>query len=121
LPPGILILVVLLIAVWMLLVRPQRRRQSQQSQMMADLAPGDEVVTAGGLYGTIEEIEDESVRLEIAPDLTVRVAKRAIAAVLPPEEEGEEGAEELEEESEDELGAPEAEPVADEEQAPTLR
>ena len=53
--------------------------------MLDDLAVGDEVVTAGGLYGTITELEDDSVRLEIAPELTVRVAKRAIAAVLPPE------------------------------------
>lgn len=82
-----LILIVLLFgAMWLLLIRPQRRRQAAQSQMLSDLAVGDEIVTAGGLYGHIRSVDDEEVRLEVAPGTTVRVAKRAVAVVVPPED-----------------------------------
>src|SRR4051794_4906175 len=67
---------------WMLLIRPQRRRQVEQQQLLGRLEAGDEVVTAGGLYGTIEEVGDEDVRLSLAPGTTVRVAKRAVAAIV---------------------------------------
>jgi preprotein translocase subunit YajC len=84
------VIVALLVAMWLLLIRPQRRRQMQQQDMLGELEVGDEIVTAGGLYGTVEAIGDEEIRLEIAPGTTVRVAKRAVAAVLPPEDEEEE-------------------------------
>jgi preprotein translocase subunit YajC len=55
--------------------------------MLERLAVGDEVVTAGGLYGVVEALEEGEVKLEIAPGTTVRVAKRAIAAVVSPKDE----------------------------------
>jgi preprotein translocase subunit YajC len=93
---GVIVILVLLFAMWLLLIRPQRRKQQQQQQMIEDLEVGDEVVTAGGLYGYVEELDGEEVKLEIAPGTTVRVAKRAIAAVMMEEveEEVEEGVEE---------------------------
>lgn len=91
----LILLVLMLALMWLLFVRPQRRRQVEQSTMLTNLSVGDEILTAGGLYGTIATVEDDEVGLEIAPGLTVRVAKRAVAAVLPPDEE-----EELEEEDE---------------------
>ena len=80
---------------WLLVVLPQRRRQNAQNAMLAALEPGDEVVTAGGMYGTITDVDEEDVLVEVAPEVEVRVAKRAIAAVVPPEDDEEEG--ELEE------------------------
>ena len=61
----------------------------------ADVAVGQEIVTAGGLYGTITALDDDEARVRIADDVEVRVAKRAIAGVLSEHEEPEE----LEEES----------------------
>jgi len=84
------VIVVLGLLMWMLLIRPQRRRQLVQDQLLASLEPGDEVLTAGGLYGVIEGVEDAEVLLEIAPGTTVRVAKRAIAGVVEEEEVDEE-------------------------------
>ena len=87
---GFLIILLLgLLLMWLLVVMPQRRRQAAQNSMLGALEPGDEVVTAGGLYGTITLVEEEDVRLEVAPGVDVRVAKRAIAAVIPPEEDEE--------------------------------
>ena len=65
-------------------IRPQRRKQKLQQSMQAELAVGDEIVTAGGMYGSypIDEDEDE-VRVEIAPNVEVRLARRAVAAQSP--------------------------------------
>src|SRR5256712_14214576 len=84
---GALIIIVLLFAVgWALLIRPQRRRQMVQRQMQEELAPGVEILTAGGLYGFVRSIdENDEVTVEIAPGTNVRVARRAVAAVIPPE------------------------------------
>lgn len=90
----LLIIVALLGLMWALMIRPQRRRQQEQSRMLADLAIGDEILTAGGIYGTVETIEADEVTVEIAPGTKIRVAKRAVAAVIPDEEEEEEEADE---------------------------
>ena len=82
----------LLLVMWMLIIRPQRRRQLQQADMLAGLETGDEILTAGGLYGRVEALEDDEVLLEIAPATIVRVDKRAVAAVVSPEEPEEEEA-----------------------------
>jgi preprotein translocase subunit YajC len=77
--------VIILIAVfglmWLLLVRPQRRRQLQQARMQDEIEVGDDVLTAGGIHGTVQEIDDEIVHVEIAPGTTVRLDRRAVAAV----------------------------------------
>jgi len=88
---GYLIIIVVLFAVmWLFLVRPQRRRQVQQSRMQDTLEPGDEVLTAGGIHGTVEQVEDDIVHVEIAPGTVVRLDRRAIAGVAQePEDEGE--------------------------------
>jgi preprotein translocase subunit YajC len=86
-PFSVIVIVGLLVVLWMLLVRPQRRRQLEQREMLARLAIGDEVVTAGGLYGVVEALDEGEIKLEIAPGTTVRVAKRAVAAVVSTKDE----------------------------------
>ena len=79
----ILILLVLFI-VWLFLVRPQRRRRQAQEAMIDQLRPGDEVITAGGFFVNVVRLtEDEEVIVELSPGVEARVAKRAIAAVIP--------------------------------------
>lgn len=70
---------------WLLLIRPQRRRRAAQAEMLASLEVGDEIVTAGGLYGRIEALDEDDIRLEIAPGTKVRVARHAVAAVVSQE------------------------------------
>ena len=82
----LIIIVAMLALMWFLLIRPQRQRQVTQNRMLASLSVGDEIVTAGGLYGEIRELDEEDVRVEIAPGTVVRVAKRAIAGVMRPDE-----------------------------------
>jgi preprotein translocase subunit YajC len=80
--PGPLIFLAAIIAVmWFVLIRPQRQRQAAHRALIAELAPDDEVVTAGGMFGTVRSIADDHVRLEIAPGTEVRVAKEAVTGV----------------------------------------
>ena len=68
------ILLLLFILMWFLVIRPQRRRQQEQQRIMDNLSPGDEIVTAGGLYGTVQSVlGDDEVRVEIAPDVRLRL------------------------------------------------
>jgi preprotein translocase subunit YajC len=83
---GFLIFILLLFAaMWLLIVLPQRRRQAAHKNLIEALKPGDEVLTAGGLYGDVTEVGEDEVALEIAPGVEVRVAARAIATVIPPD------------------------------------
>lgn len=86
----LIIIVVLFAAMWLFLIRPQKRRQVEQAQLQDSLAPGDEILTAGGIHGTVRGIEDEVVQVEIAPGTIVRLDRRAVAAVVQePEPEAE--------------------------------
>lgn len=84
---GFFVLIILvLFLLWLVLVRPQRRRQQAQQTMIDQLRVGDEVLTAGGLFATVRRIDEDEVTVELGPGTEARVAKRAIAAVLPSEE-----------------------------------
>ncbi|MBV8064379.1 MAG: preprotein translocase subunit YajC [Actinobacteria bacterium] len=88
---GFLIIIVAFAFLYFVLIRPQKRRQLQSQRMLDEIKVGAEVVTAGGIYGTVTELDAEWILVEIAPQLTVKVARRAIGTVIPPEiEEAEE-------------------------------
>jgi preprotein translocase subunit YajC len=80
------IIIIAFLLLWLIVVRPQRRRQNQQRAMIDELKVGDEVLTAGGIYGTVTRLDDDQVAVEIAPKTEVRVARRAIAGVTREEE-----------------------------------
>ena len=96
---------------YFLLIRPQRQQQRRHAELLGSLKPGDEVVTAGGIYGEVVELDAERVMLEIDEDVRIAVARRAITTVVPPEE-----LERLESGDDGEtVDADEAEPVTAEE------
>jgi preprotein translocase subunit YajC len=80
--PFYLFILVMLAVVWFFLIRPRQRQMRAQQQQVASLQVGDEIVTAGGLYGMVKSVEGDELHLEIAPEVVVRIAKRAVAAVL---------------------------------------
>jgi preprotein translocase subunit YajC len=86
---GQLIVIVAMFALlWLFLIAPQRRRAQAQKQLLASVNVGDEILTVGGLYGLVVAIdEDDDLEVEIADGLQVRMARRAVAAVIPPDEE----------------------------------
>ncbi len=64
---------------YFLLIRPQRKQQKEQKERQESLKEGDKVVTIGGQYGIIREVQNETVKVEIAPNVVVKFAKAAIA------------------------------------------
>jgi preprotein translocase subunit YajC len=106
----LIILVALFALMWLFLIRPQRRRSEAQMAMQDRLRIGDEIITAGGLHATVQSIEGEVLEIEIAPGTTVRLDRRAVAAVADRDdpEEDEERAEAEELEQEEPVSAPES-------------
>ena len=87
---GSVIVIVLLVALfWLFIVRPQRRQAAEQRELIESLEPGDEIVSAGGLYGVITEIDGDELHVEIADGLVVRMAKGAVAGFVDHDEEEE--------------------------------
>jgi preprotein translocase subunit YajC len=70
-----------------MLVRPQRRRTQEQTELVDSLEVGDEVVSAGGFYAVIKEIEGETLHVEIADGLVVRMARNAVVGLVEHDEE----------------------------------
>ena len=75
----IIFLVLIFGTFYFLLIRPQRKRQKQHDELVQELQKGDRVITAGGIYGVVESISDESVVLKIESGMTIRVAKGSVA------------------------------------------
>ena len=89
-PSALILLVVAFGFLYFVLVRPQKRRQMSQQQMLQGLKEGDEVVTAAGIYGEVTGFQEDDVLVRIAPEVEVRVARKAIGAIVarPEETEG---------------------------------
>jgi preprotein translocase subunit YajC len=69
---------ILLGLMWLLLIRPQKQRVQRQRELVASLAVGDRVVTAGGIVGTIVALTDGEARVEVAPDTVLTVLRPAV-------------------------------------------
>jgi len=80
-------LVILVAAFYFLIVRPQRRNAMIRRQLLAAVEVGDEIVTTGGVYGTVVAIEDDTLDVEIAPGVVVKLARGAVGARITPESE----------------------------------
>jgi preprotein translocase subunit YajC len=72
----------ILVAFYLLILRPQRARAKMAQQLKARLAPGVNVLTTSGIHATVSAVEDDVVVLEIAPGVDVRFASAAIGRVL---------------------------------------
>jgi preprotein translocase subunit YajC len=102
--------VLLLVVMYVLMIRPQRQRQQSQQAMIESAGVGDDILTSGGIYGTITHAEGDDLVVDIADGggFSVHMTRRGIAAVLPPEEEEldeEDDAETLRREAADEAEA----------------
>jgi preprotein translocase subunit YajC len=84
----VLYLALLAVAFFILIVRPQRRQMAARKALIASLEVGDEVITAGGIYGTILEMSDVSLMVEVAPGVVLTVAREAVSSRPAPEPAG---------------------------------
>ena len=76
-------MVVIFVAFYFLMIRPQQKRQKAHTQMISALSVGDEVLTAGGMLGTVSGVSEHYVTLKIAEEVEVKIQKQTISAVVP--------------------------------------
>ncbi len=107
--PGLLIIIALFGVLWFVMIRPQRAKAAAQARMLNAVAVGDEILTVGGIYGIVQELEPDEdggdLVVEIADGIHVRVARKALAMVIKPEED--------DDEEEDEDAEPDGDDVDD--------
>ena len=80
---GMLPLVLMFMVLYFVMIRPQMKRQKEARAMIDALAKGDEVVTTGGLLGTITKLGDSHLGLQVATGVEVQVQRSAVVQVLP--------------------------------------
>ena len=117
---GILIIAVLFGVLWFAMIRPQRAKVQAQQRLLSTVEVGDEILTVGGIYGIVQEVEPDEdggdLVVEIAEGIHVRIARKALATVIKPEDDDEE-VDEDDADTGDEVVDGEAEPVADDAEA----
>lgn len=74
----VIFIVVLFGLMYLVMIRPQRKRQKEHQQLVEELKRGDKVMTAGGIYGTIESVAEDSIVLKVESGTTIRVAKGSV-------------------------------------------
>jgi preprotein translocase subunit YajC len=67
------------VAMWFLLIAPQRKRQKEHQKMIDALKPGDEIITSGGLYGTIQQVRGDRYVIKVSDDAKLEIAKGFIS------------------------------------------
>ncbi|MFN0153094.1 MAG: preprotein translocase subunit YajC [Gaiella sp.] len=89
---GLIFLLLMFVVLYLVMIRPQRARMQKQQQLLRSVDVGDEVLTVGGLYGIVQELDedDDDLVVEVAEGVNVRIARRSVAQVHKPEDEVEE-------------------------------
>ena len=80
---GLLMPIALIAIMYFLMIRPQMKRAKEHRAMLDKLSKGDEVITSGGIAGTVTDIGDNFVTVEVADNVRLRVQKGAVGNVLP--------------------------------------
>jgi len=73
-----IMLALIFVIMWFFMIRPQRKQQKELENFRNALKKGDKVVTIGGIYGTVSEIKEDSVLIEVDNNVKIRVSKQAL-------------------------------------------
>ena len=73
-----IMLALIFVVMWFFMIRPQRKQQKELQNFRDSLKKGDKVVTIGGIYGTVAEIKEDSVLIEVDSNVKIRVSKQAL-------------------------------------------
>jgi preprotein translocase subunit YajC len=71
-------LIVLAGVFWFMIMRPQQRRTAEHKRLLSDVKQGDKVVAAGGLIGTVRRVDDDSLSLQVAENVVLKVDKGSV-------------------------------------------
>ena len=76
-------LILIFVFFYFVLIRPQNKKQKEHQEMVNALEVGNEVVTAGGILGKIQEMNENYVQLEISENVTIKIQRQTISSLLP--------------------------------------
>ena len=76
-------LILIFVVFYFVLIRPQTKKQKEHQEMVSALEVGNEVVTAGGILGKIQEMNENYVQLEISENVTIKIQRQTISSLLP--------------------------------------
>ncbi len=76
-------LILIFVVFYFVLIRPQTKKQKEHQEMVNALELGNEVVTAGGILGKIQEMNENYVQLEISENVTIKIQRQTISSLLP--------------------------------------
>lgn len=79
-------IILLFVIFYFMLVRPQQTQQKKRKEMLASLKKGDRVISIGGIYGMLKEVQDDIVILRIADNVNIKMARGGIERILGEEE-----------------------------------
>lgn len=71
-------MLLMFLIMWLFMIRPQRKQQKELEKFRSELKKGDKVITAGGIYGSIAEVEEKTVLLKVDGDVKIRVDKSCL-------------------------------------------
>lgn len=77
--PTLIMFAAIFLIMYFLMIRPQQKKQKEQQNMLNQLQKGDKVVTSSGMYGTVQDTDDETVLLKVADNTNIRFLKTAVA------------------------------------------
>jgi preprotein translocase subunit YajC len=80
---SILPFLLIIVVFWFFMIRPQMKRQREAQQMQAELTPGTKVMLTSGIFGTVGEVTDDHIAVQIADQVSIKVVRGAIGRVLP--------------------------------------
>ncbi len=83
---SLLPLVAIALLFWLLIIRPASKRQKDQARMQSAVTVGEQVMLTSGIFGTVTDMDDDKLSLQIAPGVVVRVARGAVGSIVPSEE-----------------------------------
>ncbi|UMZ74017.1 preprotein translocase subunit YajC [Natranaerofaba carboxydovora] len=83
---GFLPLILVVVVFYLMIIRPQQKQQKERQQMLESLKKNDEVITIGGIHGTIKDIQEDTIKLKIAENMTITVSRFGIQKVVNDEE-----------------------------------
>lgn len=76
----LLYLVVIIGIFYLLIVRPQQKRAREHGELVAGLKAGDRIVTSGGIYGTVKRVNEDTIILEVSPNVELKMAKNSVVS-----------------------------------------
>ncbi len=75
---AVVMVIILLLLLYFLIIRPQNSRRKEQQKLLSELKPGDQVIAAGGIYGEVDSISEESVVIKVESGAKIRVMKQGL-------------------------------------------